>query len=461
MSGYKRATVNITRDEYDRLREANEKLRQVPDVPQMTADQLKRQTQEAIAGSVQEIERRQAGFQDLLRGLDASMRQYERSTSHSLQQIQTAALRQAQQQAGALWERVNGLLADQEKYILGKVEEYQQHNQAAVSTLASEIQKIQNNAGRLNEVSQRWLSNAHDYACFIRDNYACEFFQPGLIDSLFHQIEQAHANQAAGMYETTVYAMQQLCSTMSQARLELEQQQNAWQMLLLANWEAVQQIIAHAEQSQYVQAFDLEGSPLPFEIEVDFWSQGKLTGLISEMQNFADTLAEPVPTFGIQELSQWREDLIPRFYQMLENILTDARICALNSQIRINIADLVVKALREQGFHLENSTYESEDERLAYQARLMNLRGNEVVVQVAPTGRQLGENELQLESLDRSTKTEHQLVQRWSEVQRSLSRYGLSIGSAVREQPAVYDTSVSGSSSKKLRRNRLGRPNGS
>lgn len=466
MSGYKRATINITRDEYDRLREANEKLRQVPPVPQVTADQIRRQTQQAITGSVEEIERRQAGFQELLRGFDTAIRQHERATAHSLQQIQTAAMRQAQQHAGALWERVNEVMAAQQTFILAKVDENQQINQAAVSSLASEIQKIQDNASRLEALSHRWTANAHGFAVFLRDNYPCEFFKPGLIDSLFVQIEQAQANQAAGMFETTIYAMQQICSAISAARLELEQLQNTWQMLLLANWEAVQQILAHAAESQYVQAYDLEGSPLPFEIDVDFWTQGALSDLIAQMQDFEGLLSEPVPSFGVQELSEWREVQIPRFYHTLETIIADAHVSALNSQIRINIADLVVKSLHAQGFHLENATYESADERLAYQARLINLRGNEVVVQVAPYGHDLGENELHLESLDRAVKTEHQLVQRWSEVQRSLSRYGLSVGSSIREPEGAYRLSKPASASERrstLMRNsrkKLDRPDG-
>ena len=35
MSGYKRATVNISQDEYDRLRDADRKLRSLPDPSQV------------------------------------------------------------------------------------------------------------------------------------------------------------------------------------------------------------------------------------------------------------------------------------------------------------------------------------------------------------------------------------------------------------------------------------------
>ena len=107
----------------------------------------------------------------------------------------------------------------------------------------------------------------------------------------------------------------------------------------------------------------------------------------------------------------------------------------------------MVQALQEQGFSLQASEYESRDMRNAYEARLLNLEGNEVVVQVAPTGSQLGANELHLQSYDREVRTEHELQRRWYEVSRSLSQYGLEVGPFVLEESASYD--VSGQQPKK------------
>jgi hypothetical protein len=111
---------------------------------------------------------------------------------------------------------------------------------------------------------------------------------------------------------------------------------------------------------------------------------------------------------------------------------------ALNSQLRINIADLVVRALQDQGYALESSDYESADQRKTYDALLSNLDGSEVVVKVAPSGRDLGQNELHLQSIDREEHTEHELQQRWLEVSRSLTHYGLDVGQVVREDFPVY-----------------------
>ena len=112
----------------------------------------------------------------------------------------------------------------------------------------------------------------------------------------------------------------------------------------------------------------------------------------------------------------------------LEQIIFDARLKTINSQLRVNVADLVVQALQEQGFSLASSAYTDYDLRLGYGARLTNIEGNEVVVQVSPTGSGIGENELQIRSLDSEVKTEHELQRRWQEVSQSLAGYGMEVG---------------------------------
>jgi hypothetical protein len=98
----------------------------------------------------------------------------------------------------------------------------------------------------------------------------------------------------------------------------------------------------------------------------------------------------------------------------------------LNSQLRINIADLVIEALQKQGYVLQQAEYAGSDQRMAYSAKVRNLEGNEIVIQVYPSDL-VGKNELHLVSLDRENRTEHELRQRSLEVTRSLGQHGLQV----------------------------------
>jgi hypothetical protein len=439
MSGYKRATINITRDEYDRLRDAELNLRQVPEVPVQIAENIRTQSANALSGSNQEIQERHAVFQQVLARMDHSIRQAESTTARALVQMQADVLKQAQQNAGELWSHVTQALQEQERSITSSIRESQRKNQEALAQLSNALWQVQESTAQKQAAAEEWITTIRALFAFIQENYACEFFMPGVLPEIERSIEQGRINLQGGLFEAVILSAQQDFFRLSDMRLELEALHNRWQMLLLANWETANQILSHAVQSEQVQANDLDGSPLPFTIQVDFWAQGRLSDLVNRLTCLLDAMSGPSPSFSIDTLQEWRETLLPEFYDELSDIILDARISALNSQMRINIADLVVQALRKQGFALDASSYAAMDERQEYQAHMVNAKGNEVVVHVTPTGQALGENELQLESHDRALRTEHELRQRWHEIHRALRGFGLNVGATVREEHAPYN----------------------
>jgi hypothetical protein len=199
-------------------------------------------------------------------------------------------------------------------------------------------------------------------------------------------------------------------------------------LLYQAAFEAIDHLLDQACASRAIPAVDLDGCPLGYIIDTDYWAGGRLEQLIQRLSEIREQLCQPAETPGSDALYRLMEVELPEYRSSLEVVALDARINALNSQLRINIADLVVCALQEQGFSLEGFTYDQEDMRLGFGARLSNIEGNEVVLHVSPTGSQLGENELQIQSLDRQHRTEHELRRRWYEINRSLTAFGVAVG---------------------------------
>jgi hypothetical protein len=244
------------------------------------------------------------------------------------------------------------------------------------------------------------------------------------------------------MYEAAVQAGQQAYSTLSDLRGKLEILENERRFLILHCCEMVDLLLAQAEASDFVQAYDLEGKTLPYEIQVDFWTRGQLAGIREELTQWRVYLEGPPQSFALADLREWSQDLFPAYRKRFANILLDARIQALNSQLRINIADLVVQALNQQGFGLQRADYFSQDTREPFQAELQNYEGDSIVIEVLPTGEELGENELALHSLDGDIRTENELRFRWQKIHSALSQYGLNIGHLVEEEQSPYHTSV-------------------
>jgi hypothetical protein len=191
-----------------------------------------------------------------------------------------------------------------------------------------------------------------------------------------------------------------------------------------------------AERNRKSPAIDLQGNELDILIEVDHWSGGELSRLIEYTGDLLDQLETSNELLDFATLENLINETIPELSCELEDIITRVRMDVISSQMRINIADLVIGALSEQGFVPESSGYSKADLRDSFYANVRNLEGSEIVIQVEPIEGIGNRNELHLHSLDHEGKTRHELRQRSKEITRSLQKYGLQVG-AMSTQPDV------------------------
>ncbi|MBE0696018.1 MAG: hypothetical protein IH586_03755 [Anaerolineaceae bacterium] len=297
-----------------------------------------------------------------------------------------------------------------------------------MAAYALELDQVMQDNTQRQTIASQWFENFTNLLAFIRDNYAVEFFAPGSLQRFEQQARQVESNLNNGFFDAVLLASQQAFQELSEFRLEIEASHAEWQLLYLTTWEAVNQEISLVENSFYVPAFDLDGNELSYLVDIDYWDPGKLDLLHYDLSEIGNRLLDQENLPDIDTLKQWLSSVIPGIHQQLEGSILDSRVKTINSQLRINVADLVVQALQEQGFALSSSAYNNYDLRQGFGARLSNLEGNEVIIQVSPTGESIGENELQIRSLDSEERTEHELQKRWQEIDNSLRSFGVNVG---------------------------------
>lgn len=110
MSGYKRATITIAQEEYDRLRDAEIRLRALPETSSREFNQIIQQSNSAMQDSLKKMQNRQAALDQVISGMGDYIRDLETTTSRKLMEYQAAAVADAQRYAGTLWENVNHVL---------------------------------------------------------------------------------------------------------------------------------------------------------------------------------------------------------------------------------------------------------------------------------------------------------------------------------------------------------------
>jgi hypothetical protein len=443
MSGYKRATVSISQDEYDRLREAENNLRSLPEISHDTYQEIEGQSYQLLQSNIQDIENRQSQFTQVLANVDESILLLETQTNNHLLAFQQQTLALLNSSVGDLWKAQNSILEQQAQQFSALLNRCQAEQQQEINTLSGQFNQWKHDQEARKVIAENWVYTFEQLVFFVREQYAHDFFFPGKLQRFEMALTQAYHNFEHGLYDAVVSGTQNAYLTLSELRLELEYKQTEWQTLYQAAWEAINLTFAQIERSAFVPALDLDGLELPYFVDVNFWTDGQCDGLLEKVNEIGQLLLDENSTPGIDTLRSWLEVDLPQIQNHLESLVLDARIKTINSQLRINVADLVIQALQNQGFALDMSAYQANDMRLGYGAQLRNVEGNEVIVSVSPNGDHLGENELQVQSIDAEEKTEHELLGRWQEIQTSLTHFGVAVGQVEQQRLPLVGANAS------------------
>ena len=177
---------------------------------------------------------------------------------------------------------------------------------------------------------------------------------------------------------------------------------------------------------EQVNAIDLHGEELPEKIEVNYWTENALSGLQEKIQHFWNRVDQAGIALPVSDLETILRNDIPDLSDQLAEIVNMARRNALNSQLRYNVAQMVMLAVINQGYQPKNGAYTEEDYRQGYLAKAVSADGSEIVVKVEP-----GEgfqNELQLINTHPGLINETELRKRSIEIMQSLEAYGMNVG---------------------------------
>jgi hypothetical protein len=334
---------------------------------------------------------------------------------------------QMNQQVDDIWEnssRVEGILADFQNQYAQDNRLRDQHMQAA----ANQINRLTAQQQHKNEAVIGWLQAAGELAEFITSHYDHWRFAPGEVDKIYQRLELAQGNLAQGMPEAALGQAQQAYMRLSELHLQLEQQTLEWQAIFDVTWHAAINLYELIKNNASCPALDMEGRELPISLQLNFWSNGQFGELIQKVKNSIQGIKTNLGCITCQQLESILQNDLPEYRKQFEAIIYQARFAAINSQLRINIADIALQALSAQGFVEDGFGYVSDDKRSPYYLRVKNIDGSLVTIWVNPLDNQENCNDLVVESQDSSNKTERELRQRSHEIIQSLQRYGLRVG---------------------------------
>lgn len=250
-------------------------------------------------------------------------------------------------------------------------------------------------------------------------------FAPGRLEAIGRQVNDAQRNYEQNMPEASLSTAQQAFWELSDLRDEVLRKQREF---ILVYQEALQEARLLLEEARANRKYQLElGEGAGREIlalEVDYWTHGELTAFETEIRVLERELLNGEKTLTSEQV---KESLarIEAMKPMLSEIVERAQQNILASQLRVNMAGVIVKVLAEQGFVLQDAVYEGDDMRNAYIAKVQNIAGSEVVTVISPVADDVGKNAVSVHSYDETFVDETTLKQRAQEITAVLNQEGL------------------------------------
>jgi hypothetical protein len=300
-----------------------------------------------------------------------------------------------------------------------QIEIERQVRERQVRGLQTEIDAMHQDRARLAGVAREYTEAAQTIRNFIDNHYRHQQFTPNQLARLDTVLQTALDNLDRGAPEAALSEAQRAYQGLSDLRIELERLDNEWRRWHETALLEARKLLIQAQSNRRLKDVDQSG-----ELgEVDYWTGGKLAELEQEINQAIDRALDEKYILSIEELREMARDTIPGLDRRLDEIIVEAQMKIISSQIRVNIADLAVQALEEQGYTIQDGAYQGEDMRNGFFAKVINREGIEVVVGVVPEG---DANRMEIHYYDKPVNPgEH--LSRAQETARSMRRKGLEV----------------------------------
>ncbi|HSQ18028.1 MAG TPA: hypothetical protein VLM83_10035, partial [Anaerolineales bacterium] len=284
---------------------------------------------------------------------------------------------------------------------------------------------------------ERWLATVQALAESLVSQADIDQVYPDLEASYQESVALAEQNVQAGLIETAVGELQRTYHELSLRLTRYRSFTNQYDELRRTAKLKLAKLEQEILHNQQVPGMDLEGRVLPYTIEVNTWVGGDFARLFQEVQRGLQQIDAPVSTGQMNRLREMITKRIPAWQTQAGELVYQARMAVINSQLRMNIASLAMKALKTQGYQIEQAGYEEEDMRGEYRVQMVDIEGSRIVIKVEPKPGAVADTELHVYANDQAKRTPHEMRQRAREIERSLSGAGLMVGELTQEEAGV------------------------
>ena len=438
MSGAKRVTVD--QGAWQQAQQAAARLRDVNrELPGMV-ESMRREQEAATQRITTQVRERQDAFERQLAGLSEQTKRIEAETSRRIRAKADQLRGQMRNALDRARQETRASLEEQEQRFQDELARERQDRLQESRALRDELQNVRQDRDRALSAAASLAADSRQLRDAIEENLPHQRFAPGRLADLSRRLDMAEGNIVQGFGESALSQTQELYMELSDLRTEIELRDQEWQVARVTASSAVTVLQEQIRLNSNLDVTDEDGSQIEgVTLDVDFWSEGELAELRAAAGALADKAAAEDNPPKLADLQQIIDRDVPELDGKLTEIVARAQARQWASQVRANLAELVVTTLEEAtGYSWEEgqAIYASGDQRRAFYSKLRHLDDSEIVVEVAPD--EGGKScVLRILSYDAGTPDEEERVRRAHAVVASLREQGLEVGvpTAEREAP--------------------------
>lgn len=405
MSGRKETNVSMPASEARRLREQAAQLRTVQrDLPERL-DRIRADTMAEVTRQNTRMDQRWQQFQNTADKLRSDLATLERQSQRRLRE----GLAQARAEYTGLVAQERSERIEHEQQMRAEyhslIEQERAERQQQINELQSRVSQIENREETLQQMAGAWLQDLR----ILQDDVAKlphQRFSPGSMDRITGLIAQAALNLRNGASQASLGQAQTAYFDLVELRSEVLYREQQFEAEYLRALEAVKLLIEEVRANREAviagdEAATDEDEKKEIEVDVDFWSRGRLSQISERLQEIESRLEKEKETLSLEQVMHLEEEA-SFLGQRLPEAVEAARLTIINSQACYNVAEIVAEVMEEQGYSVEEGTYEGEDQRGAYAVKMRNLGGDEFVTIITPSQEQELAYSTQMNFYDRS-----------------------------------------------------------
>jgi len=370
--------------------------------------------------ALREQQRRQA---ELLDSFSERTRQREEAIDAMLEQQMANFEGRLRQEKSDTRADLTEAIAAQERSWRAELSREQEARWQQIAAVESDVKDLLDDKVAAQQAAARWLADAEAERVRITETIPeHERYGPGELAVIERRLADASQNAKDGHFEAAIVPAQQAYRDLSDLRVELMLRQREWTELRQQADRALQIVRELIHRSAHLPGSSIDELATEAEIDVDYWSEGKLKGLADQVAEVTAELGNQAAPPTIERIREVVSTQAPQFREQVEDVIELAQQRVEASQLRVNLADLVMSVLEDRfAYEYHDGGYEAGDERAAFVARLDRIGGNSVVVELRPAGADFTDAQLDILSYDDTSESIELRQERAQAIYRSLS----------------------------------------